>query len=432
MMPAADKNGVALRFFKAALFYFLITLALGVLLITGKAYALFNPLGARLAHVHSGLLGFVTLTIMGAMYQIVPTLTGSEIYDNRLANNQFLLINVGVLGIFLTHLLTTGNLWRSLSILFGSILLLASIIFAYLIFKTMGSRKTKIKPVTIPFFKIAILYYLAGVTMGLLIVISPTYFSRFLLGKTAHAHLGTLGWITMTIFGAEYQMFPMLSLQKLRSERLANLNLWTITLGVAGFWIGLMLLNTQILAFFIALSLSSILIFLVNMFLTVKGTNFGKLDVSVKYLIAGQLFLIITAVIGASMGVFYHLGLIDFLKRIGLASQELSLSQLIWTHAHLALIGFVTLKIIGAMYHLVPMLVWMEKYGPKMGKEKVPNIQDLFSQRIARIILWSSVLALVGMLVGQLYGIGLLINLSAYTFAVVGTLFTYAMYRIML
>jgi hypothetical protein len=131
------------------------------------------------------------------------------------------------------------------------------------------------------------------------------------------------------------------------------------------------------------------------------------------------------------MAVFYHIGLIEWLKVVGLAGKGMGIHSLIWTHAHLALIGFVTLTIMGAMYHLVPMLVWMEKYGPKMGKEKVPNIQDLFSQKVASLILITMVLGIGGIYLGSIYSVTILLRWSAFLIAITGSLFTVVMYRIL-
>ena len=434
MVPSPEKSGAALRFFRAGLAYLLLTLFLGILLVTGRGYSFFGAQGAKLAHVHAGLMGFVTLIIMGSMYQIVPTLTGARLYGGALNSKQFYLMNLGVLGFFITQLLVTGSLRRDLTIVFAGIIILASLLFAYIILKTMALGKSKVKPVTINFFKAAIVYYLAGISMGVLMAGFPEYFAqpRFLLAKTAHAHLGTLGFITMTIFGAEYQMFPMLSLKKLWSEKWARINFWGFSLGIAGFFLGLLLLNALILTASVALLLASTYIFLGNMLLTLRGSDWGKLDISIKYLATGHVFLFITTALGSAMAIFYHLGLIDWLKEAGLAGADLSIYQLIWTHAHLALIGFVTLTIMGAMYHLAPMLVWMEKYGPRMGKEKVPTIQALFNHSVARLILWAMVAGLLGVLIGSMYGLTLLLRSGAFVVAGAGALFCYAMYRIML
>jgi cbb3-type cytochrome oxidase subunit 1 len=441
MIPSSDKKNIAIRFFQVGLAYFLVTLLLGVIMIMGRGYAIFGPQGAKIAHVHAGVLGFVTLIIMGAMYQILPTLTGSKLYGEELAYRQFLLISLGIFGLFLSQLLLSGKTRNLLIIIFGGFVLGASLLFAYLIFKTASTSKSKIKPITIPFFKAATLYYLAGITMGILMVSFPNYFSGFLLGKTAHAHLGTLGFITMTVMGAEYQMFPMLSLKKLKSEKWAWINFWSFTIAVAGFFISLMLIRGDsslieqrlasiLLTFFVVLLIFSIYVFLGNMLMTLKGASWSSLDISVKFLGAGHLFLFIATLIGGSMGIFYHLGLIDWLKGIGIAGAGFGIYILIWTHAHLSLIGFVTLTIMGAMYHLIPMIVWMEKYGPKMGKEEVPKIQDLFSQTVANAVLWSMVLGLLGILIGSMYEITLLLRGSAFLIAGSGIVFSFAMYKI--
>jgi hypothetical protein len=298
-----DKN-TTLWFFKAGLAYFAVTLILGVLMITGKGYSIFGPQGAKAAHVHTGLLGFITNIIIGSMYQIVPTLTGTKLYRGRLQKKQFYLFNLGVLGLFLTQLNLTGSLRIGFQIIFGTTIFLASILFAVIVFKTIGESKSKIKPVTIPFFQAAIIFLLAGEILGLLTTAFPRFFSQLLLAKTGHAHLGTLGFITMTIFGAEYQMFPMLSLRKLKSEQWAKINFWTFTVGVVGFFIGLMLIRAEaslieqrivslMLTFFVAILVFSILLFVTNMLLTLKGAELSKLDISVKYLVAGHLFLLI-------------------------------------------------------------------------------------------------------------------------------------------
>jgi heme/copper-type cytochrome/quinol oxidase subunit 1 len=155
MIPSSDKKNIAIRFFQVGLAYFLVTLLLGVIMIMGRGYAIFGPQGAKIAHVHAGVLGFVTLIIMGAMYQILPTLTGSKLYGEELAYRQFLLISLGIFGLFLSQLLLSGKTRNLLIIIFGGFVLGASLLFAYLIFKTASTSKSKIKPITIPFFKAA-------------------------------------------------------------------------------------------------------------------------------------------------------------------------------------------------------------------------------------------------------------------------------------
>lgn len=88
-----SERNIALNFFIAALLYLLLAAALGVLMIVRPPANVI-----KLAHAHLALTGWVSLTIIGAMYQIVPTLLGGKLYSRSLAKKQFWLANIGILG----------------------------------------------------------------------------------------------------------------------------------------------------------------------------------------------------------------------------------------------------------------------------------------------------------------------------------------------
>ena len=58
----------------------------------------------------------------------------------------------------------------------------------------------------------------------------------------ALAHTVTLGWITLSIMGASYQLIPIVLERPVWSERLGRWQFWVVTLGIAGmvahFYIG--------------------------------------------------------------------------------------------------------------------------------------------------------------------------------------------------
>src|SRR3989304_3398763 len=146
---------LTVRFFAAAIFYFLVASALGLALLLGVRYP--YP-----AHTHLALLGWVSLTIMGAMYQIVPTLTGRELPSKTLAEGQFYLMNVGLLALFLAFLLGDGTLLPFAA----GIVLLASLLFLSLVFGTVGAWERL--TLSLRFLSAALLYFLAAVAFGLL------------------------------------------------------------------------------------------------------------------------------------------------------------------------------------------------------------------------------------------------------------------------
>jgi len=60
------------------------------------------------------------------------------------------------------------------------------------------------------FFRLAVLYLIAGISLGLFMAASHDH-SMF----PAHAHLNLLGWVTMSIFAVFYRLWPAAAASKL-------------------------------------------------------------------------------------------------------------------------------------------------------------------------------------------------------------------------
>jgi len=44
--------------------------------------------------------------------------------------------------------------------------------------------------------------------------------------------------------------------------------------------------------------------------------------------------------------------------------------------------GFV---VVGSLYHVVPFIVWLDRYADRVGLERVPAIDDLYDARVATV-----------------------------------------------
>lgn len=88
-MLAADegRGGIALAWFRAAVIYLLIAVSLGIMMGARGDFTL------RSVHSHLNLLGWVSLALMGLIYQQLP-----QLGYNRLAKSQFWLHNLGLAG----------------------------------------------------------------------------------------------------------------------------------------------------------------------------------------------------------------------------------------------------------------------------------------------------------------------------------------------
>ncbi|MBP7371100.1 MAG: hypothetical protein KA902_06630 [Arenimonas sp.] len=69
-------------------------------------------------------------------------------------------------------------------------------------------------------FKMAALYFLCGVGLGLHMAMSG-----IITMHAVHAHLNLLGWVSMTLFGLIYQRFPAMS-----ESKLASVHFWIYNL----------------------------------------------------------------------------------------------------------------------------------------------------------------------------------------------------------
>ena len=78
-------------FLKAALAWLALATLLGLGMILHPAWLVYRP-----AHLHMTLLGFVTMTISGVAYHVIPRFTGHPLASRRAAGAHFWFANGGL------------------------------------------------------------------------------------------------------------------------------------------------------------------------------------------------------------------------------------------------------------------------------------------------------------------------------------------------
>ena len=116
---------IPLKFAWASLFYLLAGSTLGVVMV-------FSSLPLIPSHTHLLLIGFVSMMIFGVGYHLLPVFAGTNLYSIRLAELQFWLQNIGLIGLAVTlpYRFTSYN-YKLGTAVFGIISLLAIYIFVY-------------------------------------------------------------------------------------------------------------------------------------------------------------------------------------------------------------------------------------------------------------------------------------------------------------
>ena len=93
--------------------------------------------------------------------------------------------------------------------------------------------------------------------------------------KPVHTHFNLLGWMSMMIYGVGYHILPRFSGNPLWSDKMSYVHLWLANIGLIGMACGWVILSKGgsygILHGFAMVEGISILLFALNMFLTIKA-----------------------------------------------------------------------------------------------------------------------------------------------------------------
>ena len=130
---------ISLKFAWASLVYLLIGSTMGFVMIL-------SSLPITPSHAHVLLIGFVSMMIFGVGYHLLPVFAGTELYSLRLAEIQFWLQNIGLIGLaFTMPYRFASNSYLLGTEVFGSISLLAIYIFVYNVARSLIPPKVGTK-----------------------------------------------------------------------------------------------------------------------------------------------------------------------------------------------------------------------------------------------------------------------------------------------
>jgi hypothetical protein len=194
------------------------------------------------------------------------------------------------------------------------------------------------------YFAVALLFLVTGA--ALLTWSAPdlaygSFLSPRVVGVT---HLFTLGWITTSIMGALYQLLPVVLGQEIRWQGVARLTLWFHAPGVALFVLGLVTVRPAFtIAGASAVSIG-VLLFAVNVGASLRRVRLR--DATWWALASAVFFLVGAMVLGGAMAA-------------NLAWPYMAAERLVAlvTHAHVGLVGWALLVVVGVAQKLLPMFL---------------------------------------------------------------------------
>lgn len=181
--------------------------------------------------VHLVTLGWITSSILGALYIVGPVALRTSIPATRPAYAAFALVLIGIVGMVAHFWLQEygGMAWSAITV--GAGILVVGVQVARRL--RHGSLPAAIGAhIMLAFFNIA-----GAATLGVLIGFDKVYhfLPGFVLSNVlAHAHLAAIGWASMIVVGVAYRLLPMV----LPAAMPAGPTLWISALlleaGIAG------------------------------------------------------------------------------------------------------------------------------------------------------------------------------------------------------
>lgn len=312
-----------------------------------------------IAAVHLFTLGWIMLSIFGALCQFLPVAIGRGLRWQSLAHVTFVLHVLGAAGFIAGLVLGERGFIiagaASLSAAFGLFALNLAVTLA-----TIRERSLT-------------WWALAGATLFL--VATPLYGVLIQFGHASnlgvhhyhavavHAHVAIVGIVLLVIVGVAHRLIPMFLLSHGASEwpsRIAVALLFTAA-GLLAIPAGGMIAD----AIGGVLAACGVLAFAVQAVLFFRHRKRRALDPGMRLAAAGIVGLLVAVAIAP---IAFSRGLAD--------------TRLLTTY-FMVLLGAISLFVAGHYYKIIPFLVWYHRFGPLVGTRKVPKVAELYSERVA-------------------------------------------------
>jgi cbb3-type cytochrome c oxidase subunit I len=376
-LPYKERSDVAL--FASSAVWIIIGGAMGLTLalefvfpdiFRGVPWLVFSRL--RSAHVNTVLFGVLSSGMLGAIFYIVPRLTGRQLWSERLARFTVWFWNAtvaaGVLGILTAH--SQGREYAEFIWIIDCAVVAGLVLVTVNIYATIHHRVERKLYVS--------LWYIIGtlVWMPLLYIIgnvmwNPPYGAVMGVNDAiynwfyGHNVLGL--WFTTGFLPIIYYLVPKETRTPLYSHTLSLIAFWSIIFfytGVGGHHLIWTPLPYWLKTIAVAMSIGMfipVVSFMMNIFLTMRG-NWNRVITSIplRFVVTGWAAYILVSYQGShaslrSMNLLMHF------------------SQYVPAHGHLSLVFFSASVMMGAAYYIIPRI-----YDCRIYSRFLANVQFAF------------------------------------------------------
>jgi len=385
-------------------------LLLGILIIladTTLFEAYFN--GKIIAITHIAVLGWATMIVFGALYQLIPVVFETSLYSEKLAKFTFWISAISVLyltfsfwiGAFTTHLVyASGGMFLSL--------------FLFVVNVLLSYRKSEIKNISSKFIIAAVFWLSITELVGTLIAFNFkfNFFNEIHLHYLKiHASLGLVGWFLLLIIGVGSTLIPMFLISHNLNKNKLVVSFFSINAGLLGLILNWLIFKIDIVTLVCwALIAIGILVFVSYIFDSYKKRIRKKLDVGMKYTMLSIASVILPIIVSFILLVVFEI--------------EYELLYRVTTfYGFSVILGFITTLILGQTYKTLPFIVWLEKYKNLVGKVKTPLPRELYSENIAKVQFYSYIISIICLAIGLILKNNIALKIGSFSLLLVAVLY---------
>lgn len=328
-----------------------------------------------LAIVHTLVLGWGTMIILGAAYQLIPVIFERELKTPSLAFASYISLTIGTC--LLIHSFWSFQIgW--MMILGGSFVCISSYLYFIILWRTLRDSEQVFELHL--FFMLSAFWFCFTCSIGLLLAINLAYpfiEKSHLDILKLHAHAGIAGWFLQLVFGAAAKMLPMFLLGKSNKRNYLYASVILINIGLLLFlWKGYkdqvdlysLLFGGIVFAGFICWGL-----YILDCF---RHRARKKIDIPMRHAFISILCLLLA---------FATLPLV----------LQNSSGQWVTLYAIWIFLGWITSIILGMTFKTLPFIIWNLRYKGMNGMANLPMPKDLYSQRLLNVQYYVFLLSLL-------------------------------------
>jgi hypothetical protein len=343
----------------SALLWLAASILLGLYVWVAKQTGLPAVPQLRVIHVHMALVGGVAQMIFGALLTFIPPLLMVPFEETKSRGVQYILLNGGTVGM----LMGFGVADFPMVGMFGAAVGLAFLML-FVETLTMVQKSIQRTGLNMWFYGLAALSLFAGISLAELIAFGAFTPESVTTARLAHLHVNLMGFVMLTIVGTMHNMFPTVAGSRLYSSRLALISFVALPLGVFSLVGGFIVAEPL-------LQIGAGIVLLVgvcgygwNILKTWLGAEM-KFSLPVLHLFCATGWLILTVCGGILLA---WNGRTD--------SPEFSIGTAhLMGYSHMAVVGFILQTIIGALSHLLPVILTLNRV--KNQKKRRPYLDTL-------------------------------------------------------